>query len=86
MDESTVKAFLRYHSAPIVDFAIGFYANLTWQEALAIELCGKKHMTQERAAEEAGYSVDAMQKWYRAGINKLCAAWQGLDWLEKIIS
>ncbi len=80
MKEETVIAFLRYPVAGLVDYALSI-ANLTWQEELAVTLCGRKHMTQERAAEQAGYSVDAVQKWYRAGIRKLCTAWSGSEWI-----
>lgn len=83
MNEETVIKMLRYPSAALVDFALSL-ANLSWQEETAISLCGRKRMTQERAAESAGYSVDAMQRWYRAGIKKLAAAWSGQDWIEKI--
>lgn len=83
MDESRAIAFLRCPSADIVDLAVEM-ANLTWKEALAIDLCGRKSMTQEKAAEQSGYSVDAMQRWYRAGIKKLCVAWRGVWWIEKL--
>lgn len=83
MNEETVIKMLRYPSAALVDFALSL-ANLSWQEETAISLCGRKRMTQERAAENAGYSVDAMQRWYRAGIKKLAAAWSGQEWIEKI--
>lgn len=85
MREETVIAFLRCPYAPLVDLALTF-ANLTWQEALAVDLCGRKHYTQEKAAEMADYSVDAMQKWYRSGVKKLCAAWSGNAWIEKLIN
>lgn len=85
MQEKTVKMFLQYPSAPLVTFAIDHYANLTWQESLAIDLCGRKHYTQEKAAEESGYSVDAMQKWYRSGIRKLTIAWSDASWIEKLV-
>lgn len=85
MDGHSVVSFLRYPSSALVDFALTL-VNLTWQEALAIDMCGRKHMTQEAAAENAGYSVDAMQKWYRAGINKLIVEWSGHEWIKKVIS
>ena len=84
MDERLILAFLRYPSAPLVDFGMTL-ANLTWQEQLALELCGRKHMTQERAAEQAGYSVDAVQKWYRSGMKKLGVVWDGQAWIKKIL-
>ena len=84
MKEETVIAFLRYPVAGLVDYALST-ANLTWQEETAVMLCGRKHMTQEKAAEQTGYSVDAMQKWYRAGIKKLCAAWSGSEWIFLLV-
>ena len=85
MKEETVVAFLRYPVAGLVDYALSI-ANLTWQEETAVMLCGRKHMTQEKAAEHAGYSVDAVQKWYRSGIKKLCAAWSGSEWIVILIN
>lgn len=75
--------FLRCPSAPLVNLAVEM-ANLTWKEQLAVDLCGRRAMTQEKAAEEAGYSVDAVQRWYRLGIKKLCSAWSGIWWIEKL--
>lgn len=87
MREQDVKKFLRSRRAPpaLIDFAISFYANLSWQELKAVELCGRKKMTQEMAAETSGYSVDAMQKWYRSAIGRLCDAWDGCEWIRIII-
>lgn len=85
MSEDDVKAFLRYPSKALVDFALTL-VNLTWQERTAIDLCGVQGYTQERAAEKAGFSVDAMQRWYRAGIRKLCTAWSETLWIKKVIS
>ena len=85
MSEDDIKLFLRYPSKALVDFALEL-VNLTWQERTAIDLCGRQGYTQEAAAERAGYSVDAMQRWYRAGIRKLCAAWAETMWIKKVIS
>lgn len=84
MNEETAVQFLRYPTAALVDFALSL-VNLSWQEELALNLCGRKRMTQERAAESAGYSVDAMQRWYRAGIKKVTMAWSGHEWIEKVL-
>lgn len=84
MDEKDVVKFLRCPASQIVDLAINM-ANLNWKEHLAITMCGRKAMTQERAAEESGYSVDAMQKWYRSGIKKLLKSWGGVWWIHKLI-
>ena len=70
-------------AGPVVDLALEL-ANLTWKEELAITECARRDKTQERAAEDNGYSVDTMQRWYRRGIAKLCRAWGGVWWVEKL--
>lgn len=84
MTEDDVKRFLRCPYAQLVELALTF-ANLTWKERAAIDLCARQGYTQEEAAERAGYSVDAIQRWYRAGMLKLSAAWAGSAWIGKII-
>ena len=83
MDEDVVKSFLRSKIAPpkVIDLAIELYANLSKNERLAIELCARKRLTQEKAAEEADCSVDTMQKWYRSAMKRLSAAWNGCEWI-----
>ena len=83
MDEKKVIAFLRCEASPVVNLAIEL-ANLTIKEESAITLCARKGMTQERAAEEAGCSVDSMQRWYRRGIQKLAKAWDGCWWIDRL--
>ena len=85
MSEESVKQFLRYPSAPLVEFALTL-ANLPWQEEQVINLCARKRMTQEQAAEHLDRSVDAVQKWYRAGIKSLQVAWSDCEWIRKVIS
>lgn len=83
MDEDKIVAFLRCPARGVVDLAVEM-ANLTWKEALAIDMCDRQAKTQERAAEDANRSPDAMQRWYRAGIKKLSAAWAGLWWVQSL--
>ena len=84
MDESKVIEFLRCPASELVDLALEM-ANLTWKESLAINLCGRQAMTQERAADKSGYSVDAMQKWYRSAMKKLVKSWSGMWWIQKLV-
>lgn len=84
MDEKKILTFLHYPASALVDLDISM-ANLTWQEETAINLCGRKNMTQEKAAEKTGYSSDSMHRWYRQGIEKLSFAWDGFPWIEKLI-
>lgn len=84
MDEHTVKAFLRYPRASLVEFAL-VECNLTAQEAMVLALCGRQKLTQEQAAEQMDRSVNAVQKWYRAAIEKCCKAWHGWEWIYKVL-
>lgn len=84
MEESKVLKFLRCPASPLVDLAVEM-ANLTWKEELAISLCGRQAKTQDKAAEESGWSVDAIQKWYRSGMKKLTRSWEGVWWINKVI-
>lgn len=84
MSENDILLFLRCPSSALVDLALSF-ANLTWKEEIAIDLCGKKAKTQEQAAEDIDYSVDAVHRWYRSGMKKLCAAWSGIWWIQSIV-
>ena len=85
MSEDDVKAFLRYPSKALVDFALTL-VNLTWQERTAVDLCIMQGYTQEAAAEKAGTTDKTMQRWHRAAIGKLCAAWAETVWIKKVIS
>ena len=83
MDEDAVVRFLRCPASDLVDLAVK-QANLSWKEELAITQCARRDKTQERAAEDCGYSTDAIQKWYRRGIRKLCESWRGVWWIERL--
>lgn len=48
MDEDKAVKFLRCPSSDLVELAMQ-KANLTWKEELAITLCVRRDMTQERA-------------------------------------
>ena len=82
--EKEVVQLLRMPDADLVSFMISL-ANLDRRAAAAIDLCGRKAYTQEEAAETIDRSPDAVQKWYRAGIKKLRAAWCGKWWVERLL-
>lgn len=89
MEESKVVKFLRYPSSSLVDFALST-ANLTRREAIAIDLCGRKGLTYNEAAQELQNSItpretDTIQRWYRSGMHKLCDAWDSMPWILKVI-
>lgn len=81
MDEDLIKKFLRQPASDVIDLAVEM-ANLSWKEEKAVELCFRKRMTQERASEAIGISVDSMQRICRSAIQKLNIAWSGCWWIE----
>ena len=84
MTDKEVIRLLRCPSSDIVDFALS-RVNLTAHELQTITLVGRQAMTQEAAAEQLDYSVDAVQKWYRSGMRKLRDCWDGVWWIRMLI-
>ena len=90
MDEKQVVAFLRCPASVVVELALEM-ANLTDRERKAIELCGRRGLTRDEAVEEIQKSktpreIDAVKRWYRSGIAKLCIAREGIYWIEAILN
>lgn len=84
MTEKQAVKFLRCPFGALIDFALQD-VNLNWKEQKAIDLCARKGYTQERAAEELGYSVDALQKWYRSAMRKIISSFDGKHWILSIV-
>lgn len=85
MKEETALFFLRrYPVASLVNLALTF-VNFTDQEATVIELCARKRMTQEAAAERLGVSKNSINTWYREALEKICIAWSGSEWIEILV-
>ncbi len=83
MDDSLVKKFLRYYYPGIVDFALSL-ASLSDKELQAVNLCGKRGLTIEQAAEEAECSVNTMKTRWATARKRLGKAWAGVEWIEII--
>ena len=89
MREQDVKKFLRSRRAPpaLIDFAISFYANLSWQELKAVELCGR-YVKAAMSCKDHAY-VDTMMELARqeyshfsalhALTEKMTSAWEKDD-------
>lgn len=85
MDDATVRRFLRYYRNDIVDFSIDI-ARLDDNEIEAVNLCGRRRLTVEQAAEQSRIpcSVNTMQnRWHRAR-KRLCKAWSGIEWITML--
>ena len=59
--------------------------NLTETEKVAVDLCLRRGLTQEQAAEQLDCSVEAVQKWGRSAKNKLWTVWSGRWWIRKLM-
>lgn len=83
MSEEIVVRFLRYYWAALVDFALDI-AQLDEREREAVQLCGRRRLTIERAAEEANppVSVNTMQSRWKNARRRLCRAWNGIEWIR----
>ncbi len=82
MDDKTVRKFLRYYWAALVDFAVDI-AELDDDECEAVQLCGRRRLTVEKAAEMAHIpvSVNTMQNRWSKARKRLCKAWNGIEWI-----
>ena len=85
MTKSQIISFLRCPDCGIVNYAVNL-ANLTQRETMAVTMCCRQGLTQEAAAEQIDVSVESIKKWVESGVKKLDTAWNGLWWIQKVIS
>lgn len=79
-----IKRLLQSPDAELVALVTGL-VNLTEAEKTAVDLCLRRGMTQEQAAEQLDCSVEAVQKWSRSAKNKLWTVWSGRWWIRKLM-
>ena len=81
--DATVKKFLRYYWGDLVEYALDL-AQLDDNERQAVELCGRRRLTIEQAAEEAEVSVNTMQARWSKARKRLARCWAGLEWVHTL--
>ena len=79
-----IRAVLQSPDSDFVDIALRL-VNLEDTERAVIDLCLRRGMTHERAAEMLDVSVDALQKWHRSAKDKIWIAWSGRWWMRRIM-
>lgn len=79
-----IRTVLQSPDADFVDIALRL-VNLEDTERAVIDLCLRRGMTHERAAEVLDVSVDALQKWHRSAKDKIWIAWSGRWWMRRIM-
>ena len=79
-----IRAVLQSPDSDFVDIALRL-VNLEDTERTVIDLCLRRGLTHERAAEMLDVSVDALQKWHRSAKDKIWIAWSGRWWMRRIM-
>ena len=82
--DAKIRAILQSPDLEFVEMAMSL-VNLDDAERTAVDLCLRRGMTQERAAEEVDCSVEAIQKWCRSAKNKIWVVWSGRWWMRRIM-
>lgn len=84
MTTDEVKRVLRCPYKPLVLTALS-YVNLTDRELNLLILRHMRGHTQEEAAEELYSSVNGLQKWEYAALEKCRKAWEKLIFVQEIL-
>lgn len=84
MTTDEVRQVLHSPYKPLVLSALS-YVNLTDRECNLLILRHMRGHTQEETAEELGYSVNAVQKWERAALEKCKEAWKKIIFVQEIL-
>lgn len=79
-----IRAVLQSPDSDFVDIALRL-VNLEDTERAVIDLCLRRGLTHERAAEVLDVSVDALQKWHRSAKDKIWIAWSGRWWMRRLM-
>lgn len=83
--DQQIRAILQSPDLDFVEFALNL-VNLEDNERAAVDLCLRRGLTHERAAEQLDISVDALQKWHRSAKNKIWIAWSGRWWMRRLMN
>lgn len=79
-----IRTILQSPDSDFVDIALRL-VNLEDTERAVIDLCLRRGLTHERAAEVLDVSVDALQKWHRSAKDKIWIAWSGRWWMRRLM-
>ena len=82
--DAKIKEIMQSADLQFVEIVLGL-VNLDDSERTAVDLCLRRGLTQERAAEQLDCSVEAVQKWCRSAKNKIWTVWYGRWWMRRIM-
>lgn len=84
MKSETARNVLRSPYKPLVLVALS-YVNLTDREMNLLILRYMRGHTQEEVAEEMCCTVNGLQKWEYAALDKCCKAWKNLIFVKELL-
>lgn len=84
MTRGDAKRIIRYPVKALALVALS-YANLTDREMDVLILRYMRGHTQEEVAEEMNCTVNGLQKWEKAALDKCCKAWEKLKFIEELL-
>ena len=84
MTNNEVKCVLKNPYKPFVLMALS-YVNLTDRELNLLILRYMRGHTQEETAEEMFCTVNGLQKWEKAALEKCVKAWEKLIFIQEIL-
>ena len=84
MRDRKIREILQSPDADFVDYVLSL-VNLEDNEILVINMCLRRGLSHERAAEALDRSVEAVQKWHRSAKDKIWVTWSGRWWMQKIM-
>lgn len=84
MEEKDIIKFLRSPYPQLIELALSM-ANLQECEEEIVNSCIRRGRTQARTAEILGISESKVQKVYVNTIKKLSIAFDGMNWIKKLI-
>ena len=85
MTTDEAKRVLRTSYKPLALAAMS-YVNLTDRECNLLILRFMRGHTQQEAAEEKNCTVNGLQKWEKAALDKCCKAWDKLLLIQEILN
>ncbi len=82
--DAKIREIIQSPDADFVALALRL-VNLEDTEQTVVDLCLKRGLTQEQAAEKLDCSVEAVQKWSRSAKDKIWTVWFGRWWMRRIM-
>lgn len=79
-----IRAILQSPDADFVDMALRL-VNLEDTERAALDLCLRRGLTYERAAEVLDVSPESLRNWCRSAKEKIWLVWSGRWWMQRIM-